>query len=177
MSDWTDFHQFNKYGSQTSAPISLVSGRKYYIEALHKQNTGGDHLSVAWILPNGTSEVPLSGSHLSPYTGSSSLNISANILMQNAFETSDGMNLQLKANPNPFRTTSSIQLKPIESGEASLEIYTVQGVLIQKMFSGKVQAGITKTFNLNANGLSPGVYIIHLTTKTKVVSQKIILMR
>ena len=177
MYDWTDFHQFNKYGSQTSAPIALISGRKYYIEALHKQNTGGDHITVAWILPNGTSEVPIAGSHLSPYSGGTSANSGSVLQSGIAGEVIEATALQLRATPNPFRTTTTIQLKPVESGDASLEIYTVQGVLIHKMFSGKVQAGVTKTFNLSASSLSPGVYIIHLTTKTKVVSQKVVMMR
>lgn len=179
MNDWTDYHQFDKYASQKSTPISLQSGHRYYIEVLHKESYGGDHVTVAWQLPNGTTEVPIAGSYLSPYSSGLSLNRSGNISLQNeqAGETFEGANLQLKVNPNPFRTTSTIQLHPVESGSATVELYTVQGVLVKRMFSGKVQSGVTKTFNLSANGLLPGVYIIHLVTKTKVVSQKIILMR
>ncbi len=179
ISDWTDFHQFNKYATQTSAAISLQSGHRYYIEVLHKQGYGGDHVTVAWQLPNGTTEVPIAGSRLSPFNSGTSANSSGNILLQNgqSGEILEAAGLQLTANPNPFRTISTIRLKPIESGDVSVEIYTVQGVLVQRIFSGKVQSGVTRTFNLSANGMSPGVYIIHLVTKTKVVSQKIILMK
>jgi hypothetical protein len=83
----------------------------------------------------------------------------------------------LKVNPNPFRAATDVRLMPVESGDATLELYNVQGMLIQRIFSGKVQAGLPKTIKLTADGLSQGVYIIHLKTKTRVVSQKIIVTR
>ncbi|MEI7728392.1 MAG: immunoglobulin domain-containing protein [Verrucomicrobiota bacterium] len=50
-----------------SAPIYLASGNAYYIEALQKQGTGGEYLSVAWTMPDGTTNGPISGSYLLPY--------------------------------------------------------------------------------------------------------------
>lgn len=47
---------------QQSALIPLVAGRRYYIEALMKEATGGDHLSVGWQLPNATLERPIPAS-------------------------------------------------------------------------------------------------------------------
>lgn len=61
---WTNPLQFDKYGTQASASISLVAGTQYYIEALHKENDGGDHLTVAWQIPGG-SQVIIPGSALS----------------------------------------------------------------------------------------------------------------
>jgi hypothetical protein len=43
--------QWTKYPEQQSAPVRLQGGRAYYLEALHKQGGGGDHLSVAWGAP------------------------------------------------------------------------------------------------------------------------------
>ena len=179
MSDWTDYHQFNKYASQTAVAVSLVSGRRYYIEVLHKQNAGADHVTVAWLLPNGTTELPIASIHLSPYIPGAFANGLHDVLLLNnqVGEAADKAGLHLSATPNPFSTTSTIRIKPVESGDATVEIFTVQGVPVQRIFSGKVQSGVIKTLHLSANGLSPGVYIIHLTTKSKMVSQKIILMR
>ncbi|MDO9188048.1 MAG: metallophosphoesterase [Bacteroidia bacterium] len=70
--DWTNYRQWTKYASQKSATKYLVAGQKYYIEALHKEGTLGDHVSVGWKLPNGTLQRPIPGSRLSPYTASSS---------------------------------------------------------------------------------------------------------
>lgn len=37
-----------------SAPIALVAGQRYYIEALQKEGGGGDNLSVTWVMPGPT---------------------------------------------------------------------------------------------------------------------------
>jgi hypothetical protein len=49
--------QWDLNPSQKSAPVRLIGGRKYYIEALHKEGGGGDCLSVAWEGPGRAREV------------------------------------------------------------------------------------------------------------------------
>ncbi|HEX3134343.1 MAG TPA: PA14 domain-containing protein, partial [Planctomycetota bacterium] len=51
---------------QRSEPVMLKAGRRYYIEALHKENGGLDHVEVGWQLPDGTMERPIPGKRLSP---------------------------------------------------------------------------------------------------------------
>ncbi len=48
--NWTFPGQYDKYPDlkQQSALISLDAGQTYYIEALHKEAGGGDHVEVAW---------------------------------------------------------------------------------------------------------------------------------
>jgi hypothetical protein len=60
----TAIRQWNKYATQQSPAIWLQQGRRYYIEALHKEAAGGDHLAVGWRLPDGTQERPMSASRL-----------------------------------------------------------------------------------------------------------------
>jgi RHS repeat-associated protein len=65
--------QWNLSPSQQSVPIALEAGKKYYIEALHKENTGNDNLAVGWQLPGvngaaGVLERPIPGIRLSPIT-------------------------------------------------------------------------------------------------------------
>jgi hypothetical protein len=71
--DWQ--HEAN----QQSAPIPLVAGRRYYIEAVHVAASGGDHLAVGWQLPDATLERPIPGARLSqwtdPYTNSARHNL------------------------------------------------------------------------------------------------------
>ncbi len=54
-----------------SAPLYLQAGRRYYVEALHKEGGGGDNFAVAWQLPNGpgpaNGELPISGEFLATY--------------------------------------------------------------------------------------------------------------
>ena len=44
----TDRLQWNKYVTQKSAPVRLSVGQPHYIEALLKNGSGADHLSIGW---------------------------------------------------------------------------------------------------------------------------------
>jgi autotransporter-associated beta strand protein len=50
----TAFRDFTAHPSQQSAPRTLVAGQRYYVELLHKEDTGADHWSVAWQKPGDT---------------------------------------------------------------------------------------------------------------------------
>jgi hypothetical protein len=65
VKDFTDPRQWNKHPEQKSMPITLLAGRRYYIEAIHKAGRGGNHLSVIWQPPGGSNEV-IPGKYLSP---------------------------------------------------------------------------------------------------------------
>ena len=45
---YTNPQQWDKYGTQQSAPVCLQAGQKYYLEVLHKEGYGANHVSVAW---------------------------------------------------------------------------------------------------------------------------------
>lgn len=71
---WTNSREWGKEAGQQSSPVSLEGGRRYYVEALMQQGSGGDNLAVRWQLPNGTIEEPLTatspaGTLLIPYDG------------------------------------------------------------------------------------------------------------
>jgi regulation of enolase protein 1 (concanavalin A-like superfamily) len=51
--------QYGVQANQQSAPINLVAGRRYLIEALMQQGTGSDNLSAQWRLPSGVIETPI----------------------------------------------------------------------------------------------------------------------
>jgi hypothetical protein len=51
--------------AQKSNPVRLTAGQKYYLEALHKEATGEDSVSVGWQLPDGKMERPIPASRLS----------------------------------------------------------------------------------------------------------------
>lgn len=54
----TNSRQWNKYGTQKSAGISLIAGQLYYVEALMKESTGQDNLAVGWAKPGQSSSAP-----------------------------------------------------------------------------------------------------------------------
>ncbi len=54
----TDVNQWSKYSSQRSRTYNLEAGRSYFLEALMKEGSGGDHLSIGWAY-----EAPVALSH------------------------------------------------------------------------------------------------------------------
>lgn len=71
VSSWTGIREWTRYSTQKSISITLIKGRRYYIEVLHKQGGGAGHLSVAWQLPGGVIEAPIPATRLSPYVTTS----------------------------------------------------------------------------------------------------------
>ncbi|MCE9540360.1 MAG: PQQ-dependent sugar dehydrogenase, partial [Bacteroidetes bacterium] len=69
---FTSSRNWIKYPQQKSGLINLTAGKKYYIEAIHREGTEGDNLAVGWQLPNGTLERPIPGTRLSPISISNS---------------------------------------------------------------------------------------------------------
>jgi hypothetical protein len=67
VSGYTGYREWTKYSSQKSATVRLEAGRRYYVEALHKEASGGDHLSVGWQLPDGDQERPILGNRIEPF--------------------------------------------------------------------------------------------------------------
>ncbi|MEM7370917.1 MAG: PKD domain-containing protein [Bacteroidota bacterium] len=59
----TSQYQWDKYSSQESAPISLVQGQAYHIEALMKESFGGQHVALKVRYPDGTEEGPVAATN------------------------------------------------------------------------------------------------------------------
>lgn len=57
---------FTANAEQQSAPMQLVAGQKYFIEALHVDDTGADHLAVAWQRPGSPAIEVIPGAYLAP---------------------------------------------------------------------------------------------------------------
>jgi uncharacterized repeat protein (TIGR03806 family) len=75
---WTNPREWTKEPNQQSSLIPLQAGRRYYLEAIMQQGSGGDGLSVRWQLPDGTFEEPIpatnsAGARLIPCTSSNSI--------------------------------------------------------------------------------------------------------
>ena len=59
VSGWVPSRTWEQSAEQKSAPIALVAGNRYYIEALMKEGGGGDNLAVRWLRPDGLDEGPI----------------------------------------------------------------------------------------------------------------------
>ena len=59
VSSWTSSMEWSKEPNQQGTPIALEGGRRYYVEALMQQGTGGDNLAVRWQMPDSSFEEPM----------------------------------------------------------------------------------------------------------------------
>lgn len=65
VSGYTSQNVWNTYASQTGTR-TLIAGQRYYLEALHKEGGGGDHLSAAWVMPGDTVTNIIPAAYLEP---------------------------------------------------------------------------------------------------------------
>ncbi|PRX73182.1 chitodextrinase [Cohnella sp. SGD-V74] len=65
--DWTNEREWNRTSSQQSGSIALTANQRYYVEILHKEESGGDHLAVGWKVPGSSSFSVIDGANLAPY--------------------------------------------------------------------------------------------------------------
>lgn len=178
VSSSTKPREWAKYPSQTSAPIHLIAGHRYYIEALHKEGSGNDHVAVGWQLPDGTLERPIPGNRLSPsLDGSSSARTSVPKAPANTEEESMQFH-ELTLFPNPA-TTGLLTLNltgdmPSAQSEASIEITSVTGKVIHSGIihcqnnCHQLQVDIDSRF-------SPGVYVVNAVINRTRFSKKLII--
>lgn len=66
VSGYTAQYEWTKYSTQQAVAVTLQAGQAYYIEARHKEGSGGDHVAVAWQGP-GISRQVIPGLFLAPY--------------------------------------------------------------------------------------------------------------
>ena len=174
-SGWLSWaRDFTRYAGQQSAPVQLVAGQRYYIEALHKQGWGPGFVAVAWQTPTGNGPELVPGSSLIPYATTANRTAAPPPAAGASASTGLGTKAELSVAPNPFTQQATVQFSVPEGGAVSLELYDLQGRLVQKLLNDTVPAGIPQTLNLNAPGLSTGVYLVRLTTPKAVVNYRVV---
>jgi hypothetical protein len=164
--------QWFKFGSQQSEIIQLEAGKNYYIEALHKEETGSDFLSVSWRMPSASgNSTPLviPGSYLSPF-------ISGNTRMELQPEPTLADLDRLIASPNPFSNRVRIDFVPRESGAAQLDLYDLRGMKMKGLFAGEVEADQPRSVEMESSGLTEGLYLVRLVNGRKVQHLKLIMV-
>jgi uncharacterized repeat protein (TIGR03803 family) len=150
VTGYTSSKQWNKYPSQKSVAIPLEKGKKYYIEALHKEAAGGDNLAVGWIIPGSSTITVVPGSVLSPYTTSSS---------RLAIEE-DEENNQVAVYPNPFENKVTLAT----SGMQGKVILTMTDVVGKQYFAKEYILSRQVEVEIEVSGvtMSPGIYLLKL---------------
>ncbi len=67
VTGWTNSREWTREANQKSALIALTAGTRYYIEALHKEGSGGDNLAVAWQVPGTATIDVIPAAVIQPY--------------------------------------------------------------------------------------------------------------
>ncbi|MDX5482449.1 MAG: T9SS type A sorting domain-containing protein, partial [Hymenobacteraceae bacterium] len=165
---------WTNHTTQKSAKIKLEAGKRYYIEALHKEGWGDDNLSVAWQLPDGKMEGPIPGNRLSPFETLKTSVSTATMAVEGATLQEQTETDELIAYPNPFTDQTTVRFTLTEDSEAEVELYDMSGRLIQHLFKGQVEARVAQEIALSGEGLVRGVYIIRLVTNNQVLTRNVV---
>jgi hypothetical protein len=170
VSGWTHPNEWTKYTSQQSIAIQLAAGRRYYIEALLKEGTGGDHLSIGWSLPDGTLERPIPGNRLFSYIPGEQFSNS-----QSRSEE------QLQVYPNPVleRDVSELRFMLSHSDariavKRRIEIVGARGEsIVSRDLTCESDCENGLSFQLQ-EPLAPGVYLITIIVDGKRFSRRVL---
>lgn len=170
-SGWTTPRQWTRYATQQSEPIALVAGQQYYIEALYKEDEGGDNMAVGWQLPDGTMERPIPGSRLSRFEDA---------LSTMAARTTSEVSVysEISVYPNPA-TSGDRELiisghEGIEkTGETDIVIMNIAGEVV---WAERIQcSGDCSSYLMSLNrALIPGVYVVTVKTNARRYSKRLL---
>jgi hypothetical protein len=147
----------------------LQAGKRYYIEALHKENSGGDNLAVGWQVPASATIEVIPGSRLSPFVVPNA-RISA--------EDVEGNTLSLQLYPNPSQGDRiGLALENVmPETEVLITLYNAVGQAITKTVSKANNSSFTKELVFGQR-LTPGVYTVVIQAGDQYVSKKLIIVK
>ena len=161
--EWTDPRQYGKFSEQTSAPVYLEAGNKYYVEAMFKEGAGGDNLSVAWKLPNGNTETPIPSSRLAFYTKNPP--VSVNEINKNA---NDLLIYPLPAQDFIWVKTSSID------GLCELSVTDILGNAVK---AERLNISRNQALKIDVADLKSGVYFLTVRNRKQSSNSKFLINR
>jgi hypothetical protein len=167
---WTYAREWTKYSTQRSASIYLQQGTKYYVEALHKEGTGGDNLVVGWTLPNSSAIAVIPGANLIPFSAN-------NARMSDITEVqapSDQLVFNIYPNPNLGKEIH-VQMSNLLP-EQTLFI-TMMQISGQEVYSSNASTDINGQIDISIKPdiqLNPGVYILSVKSQNDNWHKRII---
>lgn len=174
----TNVRQWNKFETQQSIAVNLVAGQQYYVEALHKEGIGSDHMAVAWQLPDGTLEQPIPGNRLSPYERTDGgFDMRARLVPTGNMATDESLR-DLAIYPNPAQSNADVLVvsgvRQQGAQDVRIEIMRITGQLV---YAGKINCDARcDDYMLPVNGIfTPGVYVISVINGNNRVSKRLMI--
>lgn len=95
---FTNTNDYTKYPAQQSGTITLTAGQYYYFEFLHKEGSGGDHMTIRWTRPGNSTLTVVDGAYLARWEDCPP-SIKVRMLLDGPYDPSTGlMKDDLRAN-------------------------------------------------------------------------------
>lgn len=161
--EWSDPRQFGKYPQQTSVPVYLEAGKKYYVEAMFKEGSGGDNLCVAWKMPGGLTETPIPSSSLAFYTKNTT-----------GIESDLAKSLNLvTVYPSPSSNFINIRTS-LNSPQIEFIISDIVGRVVK---TGRLNENENINFRINVSELNSGIYVLSVRDHKNKVNTKFVINR
>lgn len=126
----TRVNQWDKYTTQQSAGITLAQGQRYYVEVLHKEANGADHVEVGWLLPSGAMERPIPGNRLIPFDPSTSAARFAGV--EEVIIADEETTFAVYPNPAVSGKQVAVKLPFVTEGPVDVDIKSITGVSVQR---------------------------------------------
>ncbi|MHA4807422.1 lamin tail domain-containing protein [Flavitalea flava] len=176
------FRAWLSTSSQQSAPVRLVKGVRYYVETVHKEGTGNDHLSVGWVLPGGVFEGPIGGYVLSPFEitepqpQTAAADFAAAMRVASAglndirqTPSAEGKELTVTVSPNPSSGYFTISTHSGSEAPVSFNVADLTGRRVESRdrlpANGTIQLGGT---------YPKGIYILEIAQGGKTIRLKLL---
>ncbi len=158
VSGWTNPREWEKYPTQKSVSIRLETGRRYYVEVLHKDCLNGDYVGVGWQLPGGALERPIPGPRLIPFHTEAEQKID---ILERA-----------EVFPNPASSSATLRFYSNDDHDAEI---VVTNSLAMKVLTVRKQAKAGRNeVLLQLDNLQRGVYYINVDNE---YAEKLIIAR
>jgi hypothetical protein len=157
--------EFKKYDSQTSAPFKLIKGKKYFIEAIHKEDINSDHISVAWTMPGNVFQGPISGDYLSALRDGPVGVEEADIALSERL---------LELYPNPARGSLTIKYQSQTGGATKVSLLDVSShQVVMSMGANSVQG--ENRFTLSLANKPAGLYLLQVQDGDRNLYKKLVI--
>ena len=95
---------------------------------------------------------------------------------EDAPEQQDVQTALIGAFPNPFAQSATVRFAVAEAAEVALVVYDVLGKEVARLAEGEFPAG-THEATFRADGLAPGVYLVHFTADQQVHTRQVMIAR
>lgn len=173
----TGIRQWDKVSSQRSEAIQLVKDQRYYIEVLHKQGSGSDHVAVGWALPDGSMERPIPGIRLSPFNVQpATATASATAFTSESTVIEEKMTMVISPNPAEDKTTViSIEgISSSDTGNILITMFSVDGRIVFTKSESCVNGCEAIPLKFDP-GLLPGVYLVRVGLGNTSFTQRVVI--